>query len=299
MNTLAKHIETLLLNHDCVMVQGLGGFIAMKKPAHFVADEGVFYPPYRSVTFNQQLTYGDGLLEQLYMQSYDASYPQALLQIEKDVEELMTDLDLNGSVEIGNIGELHKDLDNRIILESYVSGIDSPALYGLGALGITTWKKQKPAKKEEETKIVEMVVPEEKPEHKIPFMYDMSVAAAIAAIFFLLFASPMSNSSQYEEEAYIAGMGGAAALVNQQNQQKEIVAGDFTIVLACYVSEKNANNFIESLSEAGYEDGQFIDGKKTMIVYGKYASETEAMNSLKELREGNKAFADGWVLQVK
>jgi hypothetical protein len=180
-----------------------------------------------------------------------------------------------------------------------VSGIDSPALYGLGALGITTWKKQKPAKKEEETKIVEMVVPEEKPEHKIPFMYDMSVAAAIAAIFFLLFASPMSNSSQYEEEAYIAGMGGAAALVNQQNQQKEIVAGDFTIVLACYVSEKNANNFIESLSEAGYEDGQFIDGKKTMIVYGKYASETEAMNSLKELREGNKAFADGWVLQVK
>ena len=75
MNTLAKHIETLLLNHDCVMVQGLGGFIAMKKPAHFVADEGVFYPPYRSVTFNQQLTYGDGLLEQLYMQSYDASYP--------------------------------------------------------------------------------------------------------------------------------------------------------------------------------------------------------------------------------
>ena len=275
MNTLAKHIETLLLNHDCVMVQGLGGFIAIKKPAHFASDEGVFYPPYRSVTFNQQLTYGDGLLEQLYMQSYDASYPQALLQIEKDVEELLTDLDLNGSVEIGNIGELHKDLDNRITLESYVSGIDSPALYGLSALSITTWKKQKPAKKEE-AKIVEMVVPEEKPEHKIPFMYDMSVAAAIAAIFFLLFASPMSNSSQYEEEAYIAGMGsGATALMNQQAEQKEIVAGDFTIVLACYVSEKNANTFIESLSESGYEDGQFIDGKKTMIVYGKYASETE------------------------
>ena len=298
MNTLAKHIETLLLSHDCVMVQGLGGFIAIQKPAHFSSDEGIFYPPYRTVTFNQQLTYGDGLLEQLYMQSYDASYPQALLQIEKDVEELITDMDLNGSVEIGNIGELHKDLNNRITLESYVSGIDSPALYGLSALSITTWKKKKPVKKEE-TNIVKMAVPEEKKEQKIPFMYDMSVAAAIAAIFFLLFASPMSNSSLYEEDAYVAGIGATATPKDQPTQQKEIAASDFTIVLACYVSEKNANTFIETLSKAGYKDGRFIDGRKTMIVYGKYTTKTEAANSLKELRKENKAFADGWVLQVK
>ena len=299
MNTLAKHIETLLLNHDCVMVQGFGGFIAINKPARFNSEEGIFYPPYRSITFNQHLTYRNGLLEQLYMQSYDASYPQAILQIEKDVEELMTNLDLNGSVEIGNIGELFKDIDNRISLECYISNVDSPALYGLGALSITTWKKQKPLKKEE-SKIVEKTPKEEGREKKIPFMYDMSVAAAIAAIFFLLFASPMSNTSQFEEEAYVAGMGNAAMLVNQQQtKQKELTLGDFTIVLACYVSEKNAITFIESLSKEGFEEGQFVDGRKTMIVYGKYESETDAMQKLKELRDENRTFADGWVMQVK
>ena len=299
MNTLAKHIETLLLNHDCVMVQGLGGFIAINKPAHFDSEEGIFYPPCKSITFNQQLTYRDGLLEQLYMQSYDASYPQAILQIEKDVEELMTNLDLNGSVEIGNIGELFKDLDNKISLECYISNIESPALYGLSALSITTWKKQKPVKKEE-PKIVRMAPKEENKEKNIPFMYDMSVAAAIAAIFFLLFASPMSNSSQFEEEAYVAGMGNAAILVRQQQiKQQELASGDFTIVLACYVSEKNATAFIESLSNEGFEDGQFIDGRKTMIVYGKYESEADAMQKLKELRDENRSFADGWVMQVK
>ena len=41
---LAQHIEVLLLENDCVIVPGLGGFVAHYTPAMRVAEENVFLP---------------------------------------------------------------------------------------------------------------------------------------------------------------------------------------------------------------------------------------------------------------
>ena len=70
---LSRHIESLLLAHDCVIVPGLGGFVAHYVPARRIAEEQLFLPPSRSVGFNQQLTINDGLLVQSYMQAYDTN----------------------------------------------------------------------------------------------------------------------------------------------------------------------------------------------------------------------------------
>ena len=39
---LAQHIEVLLLENDCVIVPGLGGFVAHYTPAMRVAEENTF-----------------------------------------------------------------------------------------------------------------------------------------------------------------------------------------------------------------------------------------------------------------
>lgn len=41
---LAQHIEALLLENDCVIVPGLGGFVAHYTPAMRVAEENTFLP---------------------------------------------------------------------------------------------------------------------------------------------------------------------------------------------------------------------------------------------------------------
>ena len=62
MISLARHIELLLLEHDCVIVPGLGGFIANHTEARYTGDEEhLFLPPYRTIGFNQQLQVNDGL----------------------------------------------------------------------------------------------------------------------------------------------------------------------------------------------------------------------------------------------
>ena len=51
---LAQHIETLLLENDCVIVPGFGGFVAHYSPATRVKEENIFLPPTRTIGFNPE-----------------------------------------------------------------------------------------------------------------------------------------------------------------------------------------------------------------------------------------------------
>ena len=52
---LSQHIEVLLLENDCVIVPGLGGFVAHYTPA-IQLEENMFLPPTRTIGFNPQLS---------------------------------------------------------------------------------------------------------------------------------------------------------------------------------------------------------------------------------------------------
>ena len=80
---LDRHIEILLLENDCVIVPGLGGFVAHHVSARYDEQDGLFLPPYRTLGFNAQLRMNDSLLVQSYVDAYELSYPEALAQIEK------------------------------------------------------------------------------------------------------------------------------------------------------------------------------------------------------------------------
>ena len=48
---LSTHIEYMLLTHDEVSVPQLGTFIVKDMSSRRVDEEGIFLPPYRTVTF--------------------------------------------------------------------------------------------------------------------------------------------------------------------------------------------------------------------------------------------------------
>ena len=87
---LAQHIEVLLLENDCVIVPGLGGFVAHYTPAMRVAEENTFLPPTRIIGFNPQLKMNDGLLVQSYMAVYGTDFSDATRIVDKSVKELLS-----------------------------------------------------------------------------------------------------------------------------------------------------------------------------------------------------------------
>jgi hypothetical protein len=59
---LDKYIRELLLQHDCVILPGMGGFIANYKSAEFDVAQKTVIPPSRQILFNTNLVHNDGLL---------------------------------------------------------------------------------------------------------------------------------------------------------------------------------------------------------------------------------------------
>lgn len=90
---LKRHIEILLLDNDCVVVPGLGGFVAHHIDARYDARDGVYLPPLRTLGFNQKLDMNDSLLAQSYVEAYDMSYPEAMRKIDEEVGELKSVLE--------------------------------------------------------------------------------------------------------------------------------------------------------------------------------------------------------------
>lgn len=133
---LSRHIESLLLKHDCVIVPGLGGFVTQYVSARRVEGEQLFLPPYRSVGFNPQLTLNDGLLVQSYMQAYNASYSETIKLIADAVRQLKERLQEKGEFELPGIGTLSLGMGGHYNFSPCEAGVLSPELYGLDSLSL-------------------------------------------------------------------------------------------------------------------------------------------------------------------
>ena len=141
---IQRHIEILLLSHDCVIVPGFGGFIAHHVDAHYDKDDRLWLPPYRTLGFNPQLTLNDSLLVQSYVEAYDMSYPDALRQIESEVEELKGILHTEGEYEMDSVGTLSVNIDGNYEFAPCEAGILSPEVYGLADFSFKRLKDAEP-----------------------------------------------------------------------------------------------------------------------------------------------------------
>lgn len=142
-----RHIEILLLNNDCVIVPGLGGFMAHHVCARYCADTQTYLPPLRQLGFNAQLKINDSLLAQSYIEAYDISYPEAIRRIEDEVTELLQMLQNDGVCELHDIGILKINVEGNIEFEPCEAGILTPELYGLNTVDIVPLNIQATAPK--------------------------------------------------------------------------------------------------------------------------------------------------------
>jgi hypothetical protein len=307
MITLARHIELLLLEHDCVIVPGFGGFIANHVEAQYSGEqEQLFLPPYRTIGFNQQLKVNDGLLVQSYMAAYDASYPAAYLQMEKDIENMAEDLELTGAYELENVGLIRKGTNQNITFTPKETGVLSPSLYGLYSFEMKSLRdctiEREAQRSLQQIAPVSLKVNEENTKvqkqkdivirlnrHWLDFA--VSVAAAVLLFFCLSYAA-MKNVDQESDTVVaafypVSGNYVSAKTVKDKNaskecteikktennkveNQQEIVQKNpeakYTIVLASYVEKRNAEEFISNLAKDGFAEGRYVKNGKVSRV---------------------------------
>lgn len=133
---LARHIETLLLENDCVIVPGFGGFVAHHVPARLLPEENLFLPPTRIIGFNPQMRMNDGLLVQSYMATYGTSFSDATKMVEHRVKYLLAVLHEEGKADLPNVGELRCSIHGTYEFVPYDDKVATPAFYGMGSFEI-------------------------------------------------------------------------------------------------------------------------------------------------------------------
>ena len=198
---LAQHIEALLLENDCVIVPGLGGFVAHYAPATRVEEENIFLPPTRIIGFNPQLKMNDGLLVQSYMSVYGTNFSDATKIVEREVDELIAVLHEEGKVDLPNVGEVRYTIHNTFDFAPYDNKITTPYLYGLDAFEM---RELSAIEKPQAEKIIPApaAIGKEKRSYAIKFnrAYLTNVAAVAVVIFLsFFFSTPIENTEVIEE----------------------------------------------------------------------------------------------------
>lgn len=200
---LAQHIEALLLENDCVIVPGLGGFVAHYAPATRVKEENIFLPPTRVIGFNPQLKMNDGLLVQSYMSVYGTNFSDATKMVERKVGELISVLHEEGKVDLPNVGEVRYTIHNTFDFAPYDNKITTPYLYGLDAFEMQELSAlEKPQVEKAVSYSIPTVVKKEKRTFaiKINRAYLTNAAAVVAAIVLsFFFSTPIENTEVIEE----------------------------------------------------------------------------------------------------
>lgn len=200
---LAQHIEALLLENDCVIVPGLGGFVAHYAPASRVEEENIFLPPTRIIGFNPQLKMNDGLLVQSYMSVYGTNFSDATKMVERKVGELISILHEEGKVDLPNVGEVRYTIHNTFDFAPYDNKITTPYLYGLDAFEMQELSAfEKPQTEKGTSYSIPSVIKKEKRTFAIRINRAyLTNAAAVVAIIVLsfFFSTPIENTEVVEE----------------------------------------------------------------------------------------------------
>jgi nucleoid DNA-binding protein len=313
MTTIASHITKLIHHHDCVIVPGLGGFVANHKPAEIIREKGLILPPSKEIGFNRSLSHNDGLLIHEVAWSNQLSYSDASKLVESFVQEIHTGIAIRGTITIDEVGELRKDTLGNLYFVPNTSLSFLPEAFGLAPVQVNL-----PAM---------LVYPQTKSRIEMPpIMHRLSktkIAASIALLvgFFLL--STDVNTPGYLSLGSLSPLPqthleAAHHQPDGSNCISEVIAVPesdaktsapiaiinepqivYCLIGASFPEETEANKYQLKMIEKGFPNCEVITGNgRYRISLNQYTSREEAFAALEEYRI-KKGFESVWLHKTK
>ncbi len=131
---IAKYVGELLFDYECVVIPGLGGFIAEDKSVSINEVTDKFSPPYRKIHFNIHLRANDGLLVNYVAQSEQIGYKTAKQRVDKFVFLCQNALNEGKKISFKHIGSISYDNKKNIQFSQDRSINYNSNSFGLGSL---------------------------------------------------------------------------------------------------------------------------------------------------------------------
>lgn len=114
---LAVYIKELLYRHDCVIIPDLGAIVANYEPAEINYGRKTIYPPGKSILFNRNLKYNDGLLISHIANINNEPFGETQAKLEKKVFEIKSVLAGGNRYCLEDLGYFYPDPKKNILFQ--------------------------------------------------------------------------------------------------------------------------------------------------------------------------------------
>lgn len=324
MRRLIRHIERLLFRETCVVIPGVGAFLRHTEGAVADYPKGLIYPGHSRISFNSALNQNDGLLVKSYSDAYSYGYKRSLRLLEKDIEELKSELLASGVVQMGEVGQLLRARSGAITFvpnESHPFSVDTYGLQPvamLPAVSALETKRSGARRSRREGDIYYLPI-------NLRYLGYSGVAAALAAIALLIpndrlhvpdslpqyQASFVANTPLEQKEAITVEEAEPveAPLVEETVVEPNLLGGfkaieeseakdGYYVVIATLSSASRVEKFLEenkSFSDYAEEGGILISRSGMHRIYAQcFETSADAQAYLNTLRE-QPTFSTSWV----
>jgi cell division septation protein DedD len=140
-NHIYRALAELLLWHDCIIIPGLGGFVATRKPAAIMPN-GIIVPPSKALSFNSLLQNNDGIFIHHIASKLSLSYVESETVVQEWVDEINRLLKENQVIHLPSVGKLKRNSDEKIIFTQSADNNLLLSSFGLKPVALPAQKPQ-------------------------------------------------------------------------------------------------------------------------------------------------------------
>ncbi len=204
MQAVTKHIKSLLLSSDCVIIPDFGGLVANPHSAEIKKINQRISPPHKALGFNSRLVKNDGLLTHEISIEENIDYKAAVELVKEFVLSIKTGLEKEGRFELTEIGTFYKDVNQNLRFKQSSDMRIDMQFFGLEAMSLMPIQKAEPKKvvalvinKEEKADTpvipIQPVAEEQKSEEKFPWKKLAIAACLLPFLFYVFWLGTFSN----------------------------------------------------------------------------------------------------------
>lgn len=311
MEKLFVHIETLLRRHDYVIVPGLGGFVYLQQSA--VVHTESIEPPLTTIGFNPLMSISDGLLAIEVSRTEGISFREASTNVTATVDRINARLKSKKHIELGQLGKLSLDQDNKIIFTPTQNRHLIPANYGLSTLHYTAGTPTEA--QSDERKTIRFVLPTARQMARYAAIGIVAAGIFLAApklgdatesmatllpSEWVLRPNPTGNTLSKPTEPLRIAIPPQASVSTPETVQTEAPQAEqkgHHVIVSCMATQKDADELCAKLRKMDFDAAHSLPSTKTYrVAIESFATQAEAIQFMEALRVSKPQFSDAWVL---
>ena len=309
------YIEQLLYDHNCVVVPGFGAFLSHAKPAQFDSASHTLAPPFKTISFNSQLSKNDGILVSHIARDKKLGYEQLLEEVEQVAETWKRKLEQGESIELFNIGKLSSNRERSIQFQPENKINYLTTSFGLSSLKATPIEREvlKEEVEELEEKIPFIITPEKRAESSfrpwLKYAAVLFLAVSLGATSYRTYGDFQEKQVVVQQEAqqevsrliqeatFFESAPFELPAINLNVTKRQL--GKHHVIAGAFRIAENADKKIAQLKKKGYN--AFLLGQNRyglhQVAYDSFENPKEALAFLRKVKATDSR--DAWLLSEK